>query len=156
MRHYIIMFILLGGFLSTCAQIPMGYSTKSKKAIKLFEKVMAPAEDEESGKSELVNTWFFLYNHGFLVKWSANVHNLFYPIKWVFTSPLRYGEEGDIWWVTRLQALMTCCFDAKFPGKLRTHPSSLVIPAQPNMMMTRWWHITIWLGQGCTFSFMPL
>ena len=32
------MFILLGCFLSACAQRPMGYSTKNKKAIKLFEK----------------------------------------------------------------------------------------------------------------------
>ena len=38
MRNYILILILIGGFLSACAQRPMGYSTKSKKAIKLFER----------------------------------------------------------------------------------------------------------------------
>lgn len=38
MRIYILLFLLSGSLLSACAQVQMSYSTKSKKAVKLFEK----------------------------------------------------------------------------------------------------------------------
>ena len=53
MRIYILLIILLGSLLNACAQIQMNYSTKSKKAIKLFEKARnAPSQfaDENTGQ----------------------------------------------------------------------------------------------------------
>ena len=53
MRIYILLIILLGSLLNACAQIQMSYSTKSKKAIKLFEKARnAPSQfaDENTGQ----------------------------------------------------------------------------------------------------------
>ena len=53
MRIYILLIILLGSLLNACAQIQMSYSTKSKKAIKLFERARnAPSQfaDENTGQ----------------------------------------------------------------------------------------------------------
>ena len=53
MRISILILILLGSIIGACAQIPFGYSTKSKKAIKLFEKGRnAPSEflDQSNGR----------------------------------------------------------------------------------------------------------
>lgn len=53
MRVSILILILLGSIIGACAQIPFGYSTKSKKAIKLFEKGRnAPSEflDQSNGR----------------------------------------------------------------------------------------------------------
>lgn len=45
MRIYILLFLLSGSLLSACAQVQMSYSTKSKKAVKLFEKARnAPSQ----------------------------------------------------------------------------------------------------------------
>ena len=53
MKVYILLIILLGSLLNACAQVQMSYSTKSKKAIKLFEKARnAPSQfaDENTGQ----------------------------------------------------------------------------------------------------------
>ena len=53
MRIYILLILIAGSLLNACAQVQMKYSTKSKKAIKLFEKARnAPSQfaDENTGK----------------------------------------------------------------------------------------------------------
>ena len=53
MRIYILLILISVSLLNACAQVPMNYSTKSKKAIKLFEKARnAPIQfaDENTGQ----------------------------------------------------------------------------------------------------------
>jgi len=47
MRIYILLILIAGSLLNACAQVQINYSTKSKKAIKLFEKARnAPSQSQ--------------------------------------------------------------------------------------------------------------